>query len=531
MGQRERPRISVNVGNAGGGVMVTVSNVLEGVIRAAKAPRRIPLGKIHPSGVELRRFERQGTEQIARALQTLRRRLFAGLSADTVSQVVSRMNDREIIQPFRDTFAALIQEWALAGSDFGREQVERVIFGTQKQVVGIAIDWALANESAAEWAQNYAYDEFTAALEERIKSRLRKEIINFVRNDETFQSFSRRMASDAMFGKARGQMIAVTEVTRAYAEGNKIAWRESGVTEGMEWNTANDELVCPICGPLDGDQVPLDDEFDGGFEAPPAHPRCRCWLTPVTVGDLETGQDIFDRLGLERGPFPGFVGNVEAQDPLTWFENEGPQGELHFGERIFTPAQAGEAKNKIVNTLSEETGISYDRVDHVIAKWASTSNDRDIRALHMQKMASEVFDKPLSTWQKGKIKDLIGDHSISGMGILSDDETKRLLRAMYDNTQEQLSQAGIKSVRLYRGINVPRGGMLIGDTLSLDSNAIESWSLNQRIAGGFGDIAVSSEIPASDIIGSARTGFGCLNEYEFVISGEHDATIWKSKWE
>ena len=278
--------------------MVTVANVLESVIREAKAPRRIPLGKIHPSGVELRRFERQGTEQIARALQTLRRRLFAGLNADTVSQVVSRMNDREIIQPFRDTFAALIQEWALAGSDFGREQVERVIFGTQKQVVGIAIDWALANEAAVEWAQNYAYDEFTAALEERIKSRLRKEIINFVRNDETFQSFSRRMASDAMFGKARGQMIAVTEVTRAYAEGNKIAWRESGVTEGMEWNTANDELVCPICGPLDGEQVPLDDKFDGGFEAPPAHPRCRCWLTPVTVGDLETGQEIFDRLNL-----------------------------------------------------------------------------------------------------------------------------------------------------------------------------------------------------------------------------------------
>ncbi len=298
--------------------MVKVADVLEQVIREAvdvdglrdlldtlpgyadyKAPRRIPLGKIHPSGVELRRFERQGTEQIARALQTLRRRLFAGLNADSVGRIVTRMSDREVMQPFRDTLAALVQEWALAGSDFGREQVERVIFGTLKQVDGIAVDWALANEAAAQWAEGYSF-QLVTGIEGTTKRRLQREIAGFTDSGETFQAFSRRMAASDMFSPVRAQMIAITEVTRAYAEGNKIAWRESGVTEGMEWNTANDELVCPICGPLDGEQVPLDDEFDGGFEAPPAHPRCRCWLTPVTVGDLETGQEIFDRLGLLR---------------------------------------------------------------------------------------------------------------------------------------------------------------------------------------------------------------------------------------
>ncbi len=277
--------------------MVTVANVLESVIREAKAPRRIPLGKIHPSGVELRRFERQGTEQIARALQALRRRLFAGLNADSVGRIVTRMSDREVMQPFRDVIQALVQEWALAGSDFGREQVERVIFGTLKQVGGIAVDWALANEAAAQWAEGYSF-QLVTGIEGTTKRRLQREIAGFTDSGETFQAFSRRLDASDMFSPVRAQMIAVTEVTRAYAEGNKIAWRESGVTEGMEWNTANDELVCPICGPLDGEQVKLDDKFDGGFEAPPAHPRCRCWLTPVTVGDLETGQEIFDRLNL-----------------------------------------------------------------------------------------------------------------------------------------------------------------------------------------------------------------------------------------
>jgi hypothetical protein len=86
-------------------------------------------------------------------------------------------------------------------------------------------------------------------------------------------------------------MIAVTEVTRSYAEGNQIAWKESGVVEGKEWNTANDEIVarCPICWPLHGVVIPIGEEFDGGFDGPPAHPRCRCWITPVVIGDPEEG--------------------------------------------------------------------------------------------------------------------------------------------------------------------------------------------------------------------------------------------------
>ncbi len=278
--------------------MVKVADVLEQWIREAKAPRRIPQGKIHPSGVVLRRFERQGTEKLARAFQALRRRLFAGLNADSVGRIVTRMNDREIMQPFRDVVGALIQEWALAGSDFGREQVERVIFGTIKQVGGMSVDWALANEAAAQWAEGYSF-QLVTGIEGTTKRRLQREIAGFADSGETFQAFSRRLAASDMFSPQKAQMIAVTEVTRAYAEGNKAAWRESGVVEGVEWNTANDELVCPICGPLDGEQTGLDDDFEGGYNFP-AHPRCRCWGTPVTIGDLETGQEIFERLGLPR---------------------------------------------------------------------------------------------------------------------------------------------------------------------------------------------------------------------------------------
>ena len=90
-----------------------------------------------------------------------------------------------------------------------------------------------------------------------------------------------------LFGEKRADLIASTEVTRAYAEGNLTAWKETGFTEGKEWVTANDELVCPLCGPLDGEVVPINGDFSDGTHAPPRHPRCRCGVSPVPILDME----------------------------------------------------------------------------------------------------------------------------------------------------------------------------------------------------------------------------------------------------
>ena len=73
------------------------------------------------------------------------------------------------------------------------------------------------------------------------------------------------------------------------------AWRESDVINKRRWNTGVDELVCPICGPLHNVIVGLDETFPGGFRVPPAHPNCRCWITPVVEGveELETGLEQY----------------------------------------------------------------------------------------------------------------------------------------------------------------------------------------------------------------------------------------------
>jgi hypothetical protein len=77
------------------------------------------------------------------------------------------------------------------------------------------------------------------------------------------------------YSPVRAEMIAVTEITRASVEGERASGKELGDKYGLNivdiWLTANDERVCPVCGPRH--TVVISDGF-----YPPAHPRCRCGI-------------------------------------------------------------------------------------------------------------------------------------------------------------------------------------------------------------------------------------------------------------
>lgn len=74
----------------------------------------------------------------------------------------------------------------------------------------------------------------------------------------------------------RARNIAETEATRAYAQAALRAYAASQVVTGFVFKTANDEIVCDVCGPLAGKRFDLDDTE----HVPPLHPRCRCWASP-----------------------------------------------------------------------------------------------------------------------------------------------------------------------------------------------------------------------------------------------------------
>jgi SPP1 gp7 family putative phage head morphogenesis protein len=88
---------------------------------------------------------------------------------------------------------------------------------------------------------------------------------------------------EGTFGAARAERIAVTEVTRIFTEMTRAAEDANPDTTGFRWLTANDELVCEICGPMAGQIRSKNGQWPFGVSGPPAHPRCRCDITPVTA--------------------------------------------------------------------------------------------------------------------------------------------------------------------------------------------------------------------------------------------------------
>lgn len=83
------------------------------------------------------------------------------------------------------------------------------------------------------------------------------------------------------FGERRAETIAITEVTRAAAAAQlqlqqQLAAR--GITMERVWRTSADEAVCSVCGPLNDRP-----EAEWTGMEPPAHPRCRCFVTLRSV--------------------------------------------------------------------------------------------------------------------------------------------------------------------------------------------------------------------------------------------------------
>jgi hypothetical protein len=184
----------------------------------------------------------------------------------------------------------------------------------------VLVDWDVFNEAALEWLRLYFGDllpglwEQTGAfnwalqLNDHTRRVLIREIDNWVREGAELRVLEERLAP--LFSPERARRIAVTEVTRIYASGNVMAWQSSGVVGAKMWDSARDELVCPLCGMLHGTIVEIDQPWritqamldsnpalakflrnrPTNIVIPPGHVECRCWLKPVVIGAYTESQ-------------------------------------------------------------------------------------------------------------------------------------------------------------------------------------------------------------------------------------------------
>jgi hypothetical protein len=177
------------------------------------------------------------------------------------------------------------------------------IYGQGAASLGVTaeqVDGNWINERARAWAEAYAYD-LIRGIAETSRDVVATAVEDFVRTPgrTVGQVIS---ALEPTFGAARAKRIAVTEITRAYAEGQmelgiELQRRWPNIPVVKRWFTNNDDLVCEICGPLDTLLIPFDEPFVRGdspdgvdITNPPAHVNCRCWMSVTTnLSGVATG--------------------------------------------------------------------------------------------------------------------------------------------------------------------------------------------------------------------------------------------------
>jgi hypothetical protein len=117
-------------------------------------------------------------------------------------------------------------------------------------------------------------------IDETTRSRIAQSIKTSIRLGEDHTQAVKRLQS-VIADIDRADMIAHTEMVRAYAQGRAIYARQSNAT-GKYWSDSNATDICAD-NTAQG-IIPIDDDFVSGDPNEPAHPNCKC-LTTYVYGD------------------------------------------------------------------------------------------------------------------------------------------------------------------------------------------------------------------------------------------------------
>ena len=141
----------------------------------------------------------------------------------------------------------------------------------------------LVNERASLYAEELSA-QLVTDIDDSTREMIRSKVQQAVDEGWSSSELSEALADSRAFDPARAELIADYELGSALEAGNLVGWQASGVVQGKQWLTADDDLVSDECqANADQGVIPLDEEFQSGDDAPLAHPYCRC----VIVGAVQ----------------------------------------------------------------------------------------------------------------------------------------------------------------------------------------------------------------------------------------------------
>ena len=397
----------------------------------------------------------------------------------------------------------------------------------QATQLGLVVDFAMINETVFSVAQTFE-NTWWNQVEATTRNNMRTAIQTHIASGEGLGALNKRLTP--LFGKERAEMIASTEVTRLYAEGNKAAYKSAGIEED-QWQTVRDALVDPDCDALDGQRR----KRDGRTADPPLHVRCRCWIAPVVNDQAikEPKPDLSEAPSIENfEPNEAQLRMGDSKNFEKWTEqkfgaNPVAKRQSNSGVMYHGKDYAATVKDGVVKDLSARSGLKYDDVNTMVQNWAASSSDNNPVSIALQRAASEEFGLELTPFIRQTITNMEAEGGLSALGSLAEtrEKARKFVNAVYESTQEFFRQQGIKSVRVLRGMRFEDRdfiAQLIKEGDDFFFNPLSSFSSNPFISSGFGErggLQIAFDVPVEHIWSSALTGPGCLTEYEFIVLG------------
>lgn len=208
----------------------------------------------------------------------------------------------------RKDWASGMVDWEEYTKDFAKE-MERIVALIIAEIGKDAFEALVEGEfdPYTQTIQNFIKDSSLKVAKEvnaETEKQIRATLAQGMRENETIQELSARIMH--VLGTAstyRAFMIAQTQSAMAENYADLVAWEQTGVVEGKEWFTAEDEHVCGFCDEMDktvkklnqaffekGDIAMFTDKNGKPHEMildyrtilePPLHPNCRCVMLPI----------------------------------------------------------------------------------------------------------------------------------------------------------------------------------------------------------------------------------------------------------
>ena len=191
--------------------------------------------------------------------------------------------------------------------------------------------------------------------------------------------------------------------------------------------------------------------------------------------------------------------------------------------------------------LAEKYGLNEQQVEETISAWTSGPNNPNSAMVSL--VVAELYGAPITDSYKARKLDNINsgirtEHSsVEDRDItihpLSEPDAKRIVQAMYSETQERLEAAGISHLHLQRGVRVGVGqDFSPGDIVPIQLNPVSSWTVSNGLAEtfavfgsrGYPGAILASDVPRQRILSFPGTGIGSFSEGEFIVIGGSNDT-------